>query len=270
MASPSLQQKEFEKVLYPKLTLSFTLRSPNSIASYVDVSLSIDGENDNLGKTETVLAKDQEVIHFASTFDIVYFVGLEDNQFLVLNVMDGDTMQISRGYSICKMVIPICDVIRKSNEFPILIGGKDSDNTWGQIIIHSSMGTALVPLDFKTHHYSSRFFRSVPPTIESIRKRKPFFLEKNGFYQISLNCAALYESIGSQNEGKESKIAFVKLCVHNPSLSSTKSILSPKLKCVWKSKNITKHPFLLKASEIPITQLVHHPYILRCAFLCIR
>ena len=255
MASQVLQQKEFEKVLYPKLTLSFTLRSPNAVASYLCVSLSIDGENENLGKTETVIPGDQDAIHFTSTFDVVYFVGLEDNQFLVLTVMDGDTMQISRGYSICEMVIPIGDVIRKINEFPIILGGrKDSDNTWGHIVVRSIIGTALVTIDFKTHHYSSRFFRSVPPTIESIRKRKPFFLEKNGFYQISLNCAALYDSIGNQNDGKESKIAVVKLCVHNPSISSIKSILSPKLQCIWKSKNITKHPFLLKAVDVPFTQ----------------
>ena len=236
-------------IIYPKLVLSFSLKSTNAVATFLDCSIKVDGELQPLGKTETVFSNGNDV-HFAKYFEVIYYVGVESSQQVVFNIMDGDTMQISRGYCVCQMSISINDLIRKMNIFPIIIGGKDE---WGQLIVTSSLETAYVHLDIKTNHFSTRFFRADPPTDSKIRKQTPFFLEKNGFYQFSLYCPSLYGIF----ESKESKILFVKLCVHNPAISAA-SILSQQLKCLWKSKNIIRHPYTFKAIDIALTQYEKH------------
>jgi len=236
-----------EVVVYPKIIFTVSLESTNAIAPYVEVATIFDDEVvKNIGRTETIVGKDFENYEFNTSFEVIFYVGSDHNQYVLLTIMDGDRMKVSKGYTISKVKVKLTDIILSRASFPIIIGESDK---WGILFIKSTIASESVSIDFKSNDYSVRFFRAEPPTLESIRKKTSYFLEKNGFYQISLNCPALYNC----SEGKESKTVSLKLCVHNPSTSSL-SALSPKLKCLWKSRNITKHPFILKAVDIPLTQ----------------
>jgi hypothetical protein len=246
--------KTVEEVTYPKIVFTLSLEVSSKVASYIDVKAINDGELLDLGKTETVITnsdRTNDTIDFLAVFEIIYYVGIGENQFLLLKIMDGDTLGISRGYVVSSVELRISEIIKRSNRFPILLGEND---LWGYIIVKSRIEEQIVSIDFKTHALSSRFFRGAPPTAEKTRESTPFFLQNTIFHHLSLSCSKLfnYSAPGEQATSDETRSIYLLLCSHNT--GSNLSVTSPSLKCLWKSRTITKHPYMLNALDISLTK----------------
>lgn len=170
-------------VTYPSLTFTLSFESYNHLSAFIKVQSRVDDQFDSLGHTETLLTTgEKDSISFRKEFRIVYYVGIDQKQFLLFQIMDGDSMQVAQGYSMCSLELRISDIIYPINRFPVVLSGGDCI---GHLVIHTRVSTEKQVVDFK-NPISSQFFRSRPPTMEQIRLFTPSFTSASDYYIVSI------------------------------------------------------------------------------------
>jgi hypothetical protein len=110
----SIDDGEQDRVLlYPKAYITITLDIPRAKSMYVIVKTKVLDVVTELGRTDSHVSEGDEVLTFEKTIAITYFIGIDDNQLAIFEIMDGDILNTSAfGYIFAAVPVTVGEIFR--------------------------------------------------------------------------------------------------------------------------------------------------------------
>lgn len=197
-------------LLYPKLQFRVGLDVARSMNAFISVKAVVLGEAYPLGETETIITSladyADNVIEFVKIFEVAYQIGIDDKQYLIFEVMDGDTLQTHDGYLFASVTVPVSSLLKPTSLLPLMRG----NITLGYLALAAAVDidpqTASIREGDKSFRFTSiphfqkttffenavmGFFSSKAPTVASIKKEFPTIEEEVGEFKFALSTKGL-------------------------------------------------------------------------------
>jgi hypothetical protein len=231
---------------YPKLTFTLTVDIPCLTHAYIAVKSVILNETTSLGFTEA-LSTDSEntVVKFSKEFEVIHYIGVDEKQSVVFDVMDGDHLQIRKGYLYASATIRVRDMQRSVSKIPVYRG---DDYILGYITINASIALEPMPVNLGDDSVTAKFLRADAPTAEKIRELHPVFPHKITQYEATMKVK--HVAPFPLKIAKKGVNFFFRICLKD----DEKQVVDD-LKVIYQSDLFAKSPFDHKVEGIEFGEL---------------
>lgn len=242
----NVETMKVRQLVYPKMTLSFGLQCDRNLICYLKVSTQVKDELIVAGYTETISYQQLEYTAFSKSLDITYRAGVDDNQMLIIDIMDGDYLRIQQGFQFVTLVARVSELNKDIIRLPICTGGSEV----GELIIKVDMGVESESVSIEEKDkIKVGFFKTPRPTIDSLRELYPFFREEFTYYSFQLKTKKCvlprsYSAFG------ESGYTQMKICISHGKKNDS---ASRHLKQIWESMRVRKAPFDIISLDIKLS-----------------
>lgn len=265
MSDASLSVKDIiadNLIVYPELRFTVEVELKTKHTLFLEIIAVIDGEEIQLGHTKTKQSYMQKSVVFPEEFAITYYVGLEDTQYLLFKLVDGDVLRLSQGFVLRTVEVKIADILNRHNRFPITLQvGKAAvvsrDDLFGFLLVHTTVADRTVELDFESNEgsdrFAVRFFRAIPPRIEDLRDQLPYFKKDYTIYKVSISLQSVYASQDNLEDGVDRKSVMAKLC-WTPSHDPEEWVRDDLPVVFWTSRIMNGLPYSVTVTDMELTE----------------
>lgn len=234
-------------MMYPKIRFTVEIDVPCLRDAYLKVkSIIRDDSSCILGYTTTRSTSSFSTkITFNEVFEVTHYIGIDENQSIVVDIMDNDVLKIRQGYLYSSVQIKLKDLHISYFKVPIL---RNDIQLLGYITLHSSID--LKPESIHLNNDSNKnklsFFRSTLPNWDKIKQLNPRFTIEQTIFTFDFDLHEICP-LPLANISKSSYF-YIQLCLKNTNQPS----YSNNLKLLWKSSIIDISPYSLNATSVKI------------------
>ena len=252
-------------IVYPTLTLTIAIECTRKMQCYILAKKRVNGVWYEVGRTNTLHCTPGLNEPFNKSFEVMYHVGIDNSQSLLLEIMDGDHLFCGSGYYFGCVQMDVSDLQQSPYRVcPVSRADRVDISRKELCALHvmTELDTAGQTLTPKTKNpLKIAFYRQRPPTIEDFRNAFPSFTDTFGTYLVNVST----HGIASEHTIDPSIITdntrmYVKFLLNHPDYSDHETDPDA-LECLWESSKAMdtgsgkgKHKFKVFC---PVTKIEH-------------
>jgi len=208
-------------LVYPSFVLRLGLDSSRDMQSYIVVKSRANGNITTVGKTNTMFARAGQTMHFFHEVSVTLLIGIDNNQSIIFEIMDGDKLGVSNGYLFESHEIHISKLINSRKNLFIVHREDEGDHgpPLCKLLIGVRLENALQSVNLHTKDPNKiGFFHPRPPTKEAVRAATPFFTGLFGTYVMAFVARDVLSErcVDPARISADNTAVFIKICLSDP------------------------------------------------------
>lgn len=254
-------------IVYPTLSLTIAMECTRDMQCFVLAKKKVRGVWYAVGRTDTLHCKPGLNPPFNRILEVMYHVGIDNGQMLLLEIMDGDHLMVGSGYFFGCVQMSVSDLQQKPYS-KLEVNRTDKDDVIGIDLctLHvqvelNTVGQCLSPRC--KDPLKIAFYRQTPPTLDDFRRAFPTLSDTFGTYILSINTKdiATKHSIDPAVLSATNTRIYLKFLLNDPTGHYSDIETDPDgLECIWQSSKAMdtgrpgKHRFKVFC---PVTKIEH-------------
>ena len=172
-------------LVYPSFRMRLGLEGSRDMQTFIIVKSRVNGKITTIGKTNTIFLRAGETMHFIHEISLSILVGIDDNQSVIFEIMDGDKLGVSDGYLFEAREVGISKLVNSKKNLFIIRRGEDLGPPLCKLYVNVILQSELQSVSMHTKDPNKiGFFQPRPPTKDDVRAATPSFTQTFGTYIV--------------------------------------------------------------------------------------
>lgn len=230
---------------YPIIKFRITVDIPCLKLAYLHVRFKIKEDISEIGKSEHFTTdSDNTIVELNRDFEVIHYVGADERQCLVIDILDNDILQVSKGYLYGSVSIKLKDLQKSVLNVPIY----RDDHILGYLTLRNTVGEKREEVDIESDQMT-KFLRHEKPSREQLKKDRPTVQYDLIEYKMSLESDKIF-ILPPEMKRRKGRYIFVRFCLKG----SKETILSSDLKIFAESERLVDKQCACKIFDIRFTE----------------